>query len=403
LSIRTPRPVSTTQLGVDILDSVNIANTVGQVATLADDISRSQEVINRVLTYVNTQLSSFEAKARERAWKSTPELKQEALTYFPSLFSFVTNNLRNQTIQAAGGYRITSTMLGQETKIYSMLNQLDLLAYIMFDLPDRVAKIKAERYYNTLFSPDLPSDRDAFFLYRNGYWSKSQVVSRKREIDGLTPTDADRLTELEEWQIGKPSLRDAYLMYCKGLVNRDYFFNIAQKGMGWSFQDATKLFDHLSYDPSISELLRLTDLIPLDAKWISKKLDALGLNLEDKMVFWDAIDKRQVRDEINKAWSLLLDCYQWGLFTETSLRSLLDNWKFSKTEVDLRIQTGELLKTKLRVKLLRDAEIYLYRKAVIDEPTLLNRLTTIGIGVDIANAIVRNEAAKKGIDWTIEE
>jgi len=96
-----------------------------------------------------------------------------------------------------------------------------------------------------------------------------------------------------------------------------------------------------------------------------------------------------------------LDAYQWGLFTQTDLTDLLSKWNFSQTEIDLRLQTGELLKLKLRVRLLRDAEVYLYRHGVITETEFLTRLVNIGISKDIANAIVRNEAAKKGLDWEI--
>jgi hypothetical protein len=123
------------------------------------------------------------------------------------------------------------------------------------------------------------------------------------------------------------------------------------------------------------------------------------MDSEDKAVFKSALEKRTIRDETSKIWSLILDAYQWGLFTEKDLQNLLENWNFSKTEIDLRLQTGKLLKLKLRVKLLRDAEIYLYRHGVLTETELLARLINLGISKDIANAVVRYEAAKKGLEW----
>jgi hypothetical protein len=148
-------------------------------------------------------------------------------------------------------------------------------------------------------------------------------------------------------------------------------------------------------------LLRLSDLIPLDSKWVEKNLDELGVPEEDKQVYKDAIDKRIIRDEVNKAWSIILDNYAWGLHSETEIRSLLKDWKFSDTEINLRVQIGELTKLKLRVKLLRDTQVYLYRNNVISEGELMVRLVNIGLSKDIANAIVRYEAAKKGIDFEV--
>jgi hypothetical protein len=263
------------------------------------------------------------------------------------------------------------------------------------------AKTKAVRYWNKELSPEYPSERDSFMLYRLGKWSKTDFINYLREEQGLKPSDAENITEIREWQTGKPSLRDAYLMVKKGYVSKQYFIDLATKGFGFTQKDANMLYDHFSYDFSPSELLRLSDLIPLDSNWVDRKLDANGLDSTDKAIFKAALEKRLVRDEINKIWSLLLDAYQWGLFTEKDIKDLLQNWKFSKTEIDLRLQTGELVKLKLRVKLLRDAEIYLYRQGVITETKLLTNLMDIGITKDIANAIVRYEAAKKGVNWEI--
>jgi hypothetical protein len=173
------------------------------------------------------------------------------------------------------------------------------------------------------------------------------------------------------------------------------------KGWGFTFEDADSLYRHFSYDFSPSELMRISDLIPLESSWIEKKLNAVGMDTEDKAVFKSALEKRTVRDEISRIWALILDAYQWGLFTQTDLEGLLENWNFSQKEIDLRLETGELLKLKLRVKLLRDAEIYLYRQGKLTETDLLTRLVNLGISKDIANAIVRYEAAKKGVDWEI--
>jgi hypothetical protein len=395
------REVATGELVSGIVGTVDIGNLIQTVINLNEDIRRGNEVTQRIVNYVTKTLPILLANAKGRARSSPQEIIKDAETFLSSYLSFITSNIRNQAVQSAGGFRIAATMLGQETKVYTALNQVDLASTVLLDIPALIAKTKATRYWNKELSPEYPSEKDSFMLYRLGKWSKTDFINYLREEQGLKPSDAENITEMREWQTGKPNLHDAYILVQKGLKPKQYFYDLAIKGLGFTKEDANALYQHFSYDFSPSELLRLSDLIPLDSQWIEKKLNAVGMDSEDKAVFKSALEKRTIRDETSKIWSLILDAYQWGLFTEKDLQNLLENWKFSQTEIDLRLQTGELLKLKLRVKLLRDAEIYLYRHGVLTETELLTRLINLGISKDIANAIVRYEAAKKGLDWEI--
>jgi hypothetical protein len=395
------REVATGELVSGIVGTIDIGNLIQTVIALSEDINRSNEITQRIVDYVTKTLPTLLNYAKDRASKSPQEIINDAQTFLGSYLSFITKNIQNQAVQSAGGFRITATMLGQETKVYTALNQVDLASTVLLDIPALIAKTKATRYWNYQLSPEYPSERDSFMLYRLGKWSKSDFINYLREEQGLKPSDAENITEMREWQTGRPSLRDAYILVQKGLKPKQYFYDLAVKGLGFTKEDADALYQHFRYDFSPSELLRLSDLIPLDSMWIEKKLNAVGMDSEDKAVFKSALEKRPIRDEISKIWGLILDAYQWGLFTEKDLQDLLENWKFSQTEINLRLQTGELLKLKLRVKLLRDAEIYLYRHGVLTETELLTRLINLGISKDIANAIVRYEAAKKGLEWEI--
>jgi len=393
--------VATGELVSGIIGTIDIGSIVQRAVSFGEDLNRSTQVKNRITDYVTKTLPSLLSDAKNRASKNAQQILTEAQTLLPSNLSFIISNIQNQAVQSASGFPITATMLAQETKFYTALNQVDLLSSVLFDIPALIAKTKATRYWNYQLSPDYPSEKDSFMLYRLGKWSKNDFINYLREEEGLNPTDAENITEIREWQTGRPSLRDAYLMVQKGYKPKQYFYDIAMKGWGFTQEDADTLYQHFSYDFSPSELMRISDLIPLDSSWIEKKLNAVGMNTEDKAVFKSALEKRTVRDEISRIWALILDAYQWGLFTQTDLQDLLENWNFSQTEIDLRLETGELLKLKLRVKLLRDAEIYLYRQGVLTETDLLTRLVNLGISKDIANAIVRYEAAKKGVDWEI--
>jgi predicted transcriptional regulator len=397
------REVATGELVSGVIGTIDIGTIIQRSINVQQDITRSSEVRDRIINYVNNVLPILLANAKNRVRKTAPEILNEAQTFLPSYLSFIIKNIQNQAVQSATGFSATASMLAQETKFYTALNQVDLLSSVLFDIPALAAKTKAVRYWNKELSPEYPNERDSFMLYRLGKWQRVDFVNYLREDQGLKPTDAENITEIREWQIGKPSLRDAYLMVQKGFKTKDYFLDIAIKGFGFTPLDADALYRHFSYDFSPTELLRLSDLIPLESDWVEKKLNAVGMDISDKLIFKAALEKRTVRDEINKAWTLILDAYQWGLFTKADLTELLQNWKFSQQEINLRLQTGDLLKLKLRVKLLRDAEIYLYRQEVITETELLTRLINLGISKDIANAIVRYEAAKRGVDWEIPE
>jgi hypothetical protein len=395
------REIATGELVSGIVGTVDVGNIIAAAVNLNEDIKRSNEVRDRLLNYVTITLPSLIKDARKRASYTPDEVINDVRTFLSDYLSFMVQNTQNQAIQSAAGFKATSTMMGLETKIYSALNQVDLASTILLDIPALIAKTKATRYWNKQLSPEYPSERDSFMLYRLNKWSKNDYINYLREEQGLKPTDAENITEIREWQTGKPSLRDAYLMVQKGYKPKQYFYDIAIKGWGFTPEDADALYRHFTYDFSATELMRLSDLIPLESGWLENKLNALGMDSQDKAIFKSALEKRTVRDEISKVWGLFLDSYQWGLFTEKDLRDQLEAWNFSQTEINLRIQAGELLKLKLRVRLLRDAEIYLYRHGWIDETALLTRLVNLGISKDIANAIVRYEAAKKGIEWEI--
>lgn len=399
--------VSGSQLVSGVLGTVDIGSILARVVDLTLDLKKTEEEFKRLKVLTEMLSKNLPSEVQAYAIADIETLVKKSPDNLYAYLVGINEQIKSQVGASAGGFGATASMIGHKVKFMAQTGLIDLWTELAIGIPKTKIEDKAERYWNKILAPYLPSERDAFMLYRLGKWSKTDYINRLRELDGLKAKDAEDIADLREWQTGKPSLRDAYLMVQKGLKAKTYFDNVATKGFGFTKEDAEILYTHMSYDPSPSEMLRLSDLIPLDSAWIEKKLKADGLDAEDRAIFKSGIEKRSIRDEVNKAWALLLDAYQWGLFTETQIRELLTNWKFSKVEIDLRVQTGELVKLKLRVKLLRDAEIYLYRQGVLTDTTpeaeLLTRLVALGIGKDIANALVRYEAAKKGMDWEIPE
>ena len=395
--------VSGSQLVSGVLGTVDIGSILANAIDLTLDLSKAEAEFKLLKNITEYLTDTSPSDAKKIATTDIETLIKSSPKTLAAYLLGINEQMKSQVGASAGGFRATATIIGQKIKLMSQTGLIDLWTELSIGIPLQKTQDKAERYWNKTIAPYLPSEKDAFMLYRMGKWSKTDYINKLRENDGLKAADAENIADQREWQVGTPSLKDAYLMVQKELWLKEDFINEATKGFGFTSEDAEILYQHMSYDFSPSELLRLSDLIPLESSWVEKKLKANGLDATDREIFKSAVEKRSIRDEITRIWGLLLDNYQWGLNTETELRELLTNWKFSETEIDLRVETGELIKLKLRVKLLRDAEIYLYRQGIITEDELLTRLVNLTIGKDIANALVRYEAAKKGIDWEIPE
>jgi len=197
----------------------------------------------------------------------------------------------------------------------------------------------------------------------------------------------------------RPSFRDSFIMWKKGLVPKDLPKSILTEDIGLSEELAEKFLDHAHYDPSPSELARLNRTTPLADEYIKKKLIENGLDDEDIRVFYEWIKKEPVKDELLRVSSILVSEYAEGTIGMKTLEEFHMRWKFSSDEIALRKAVAEILRARYVQKLLRDAEIYLYRRDKITEDELFERLKALGISEDVANAIARLEAARKGIEW----
>jgi hypothetical protein len=395
------KTVTGSQLISGLVGTVDIGSMIQKVIEIQREIDNTEALLKSINAFVESLPTGVFRTWQDIASKDFDFTKDSVRDLLITNLKMNAGLTRDQLMQSALGYGASASMIGFKNKLLATFYDVGTLTDMLIGIPQTIAYRRAERYWNKQLAPEYPNDRDLFMLYRLGIRVKADYINKLREIDGISAKDAENIAEMREWQIGQPNLRDAFLWYKMGYKSLTWFKELAKKGFGFKEEDIVALMDTLDYNPSIGELLRLSDLIPLDPKWVESNLDELGVPEEDKQVYKDAIQKRVIRDEVNKAWSIILDNYAWGLHNETEIRSLLKDWKFSDTEINLRVQIGELTKLKLRVKLLRDAQVYLYRNGVIDEGELMVRLVNIGLSKDIANAIVRYEAAKKGIDFEV--
>lgn len=393
--------VSQSQLVAGIIGTVDIGNLVGQSITLANDIARAEAELKVINSDLQKRLNGTISESLTMA-------KGDGLAIVSAMRTALGNNLqtiyglsKDQTIQGAGGFRITSNVLALEAKLFSTINHLDLATKAEIDIPEAMALEKVQKYYNKTLAPNRPSEIDMMIFAKNSFLLYSDCVTRYQEQNGLSEKDAKNLVDVRAQQVGKPDLHTAWLMARRGLILESEWYLLAQKGHGYSKTDAEALYKDFFYTLSPMELFRISDLMPTTSTWIDRKLTDLGFNDEDKALIANLISARTTKDEVTVTWNIIADNYAWGLQTKEDLTTFLTDNHVPDIQAKAKLVIADMLKEKVILKLMRDADIYLYRKDTIDEEQLLTALQDLNIGLDVANAITRNEASKKGLDWEI--
>lgn len=395
--------VTASVLVSEILRSIDLAPIAGNALNFAEDMKRANEILQRIQSYWNNNFLKQTQFFGTLGLSSLNTMMQTIFSEVQNRISFTWLQHYNASIQSAAGFKLASNMLNLETKIYNALHGLDVLSSCIIDTPLEIVRQKAQRYWNAAIGHNFPDEQKLAYLANIGKSSWETVTDYLRQYKGYNLQYAKDLTEQLRQTIGKPSLKEAFIMYKKGLMNYSDFRQIARIGYGIDDETLNKFIDNWDYDVSPSELLRLSDLIDLSSEagtqWIIKQLNAYAVPQDTQYIFLKALRKRTVKDEITRIWGILLDFAKYGIFSAEELKTLLKNWEYSENEINLRLNTVELIKTKYRIQMLINAEIYLYRQGQLSENDLLIRLTNLGVSKDIANAFVRLEAARKGIEW----
>jgi hypothetical protein len=393
--------VTQSQLVSGIIGTIDIGSIVGNSITLQDDINRATAFLNTLEGALQKKFSTATDEALALAKGTGLAIVSNSKVNLFQDIRVTYDLIKNQTIQGAAGYRISSSVLGLEAKLYSIVNHIDLRTKALIDLPERYAIDKLLKYYNKLLAPNKPSDSDMMIQAKNGIIPYTDYTNHLQEESGLSLADANAITAMRQQQIGKSDLRTYWTMARKGIITDAEWYLKAKVGHGYTDTDAKALYQEFYYTLSPMELFRISDLMPTTPTWIDKRLRALGFTDEDRALIAALIQARTTKDEVNQAWSIFADNFSWGLQTEDDLTAFLTANGVPDIQIKAKLVVANLLQQKVILKLMRDAEIYLYRKDVLSEELLLTHLQELNIGLAVANAITRNEAAKKGVDWEI--
>jgi hypothetical protein len=341
---------------------------------------------------------------------------------YPELFSALTNPTSPQAwLQLALHVwdiekldKLKTTISGRlETRCLELIKTLENLKYksmdalvkLAFDETRAFMKFEVEEQAEMLKTgKDFPMtssiarlgwNLEQYLKLYDAY--KSCVINIPTEYGLLIP--AERYWR-KYYARGRPGFRDAFIMWRKDLVGSDLPLSILTEDIGMPEDLARRFIAHAFYDPSPMELWRLARTISLPQSYIDRKLKNAGLDDVDREIYKKAILKEVIKEELRTVNALLLEEYELGTLRKDEFQKWLKAWEFSDDEIALMLLAGDIRKSKFVLKLKRDAQIYLFRKQKIDAKTLEQRLIDLGIDPAVANAVVENECARQGIEWT---
>ena len=393
---------SLSSLAVNALQSANLSGIALDVLNYALDTTESQKQINQLLDESNKLLADTQAFT---IWcnKEPQAIIKQSFNEITQTMNTVYQWQRTLGLSRKSGLSVSASIFQQRINIIMQRNHVNAWAKVLYDSPERYLVAQANKWWNKAFAIGTPNDHDAYMLWINGFWTTAKYINEYQEDLGLPVDDATQIAKMRNWQYGVPDPHTAWVMVQRGYWFKADWLKLMTLGLGWTTQDANALYSTFNYIPSIGDVMSLSTLIPLDPLWVNAAFDRSGMSAADKTIFLNGINKSVILRDIRAAWAQILASYVYGAFTETELTDLLIGWQFPQAEITIKIGTANMLRDKTVAGLMRDADIYLYRKATITACELYDRLIAQNIPPDVANAITRNEACKQGDDWELAD
>ncbi len=392
--------ITKSELVQSILQQANLASSILDAVKFNDDMQKGNAQFNIIKADIATMLPDIQgivSKALKTPYQVVSAAIPELTTYLPQLLKIQ----RDAMLWGRQGWQYGASMMSIEANLYAQRTMCDLNSKILFEMPMSYVQNKAQKFYNSLIAPEDPSEHDLYTMQINGMKTETDRITKYREDLGLSLQDAKNLVQIRNWQWGVPSLKEAWVMVQRGWWKKEDWLKLATLGAGFTPEDAENMFKLMNYEPTWADVMNLSTLIPLDPVWVAQKFKQSGMSTADQQVFIASMNKSTILKEIRAIWSQILSVYAYGGATKDEITKALVAWQFPQSEIDIKLVQLEFVKNKTVNQLNRDSNIYLYRNGVLSEIELYDRLIAQGIPMDVANAITRNEACKKGNDWEL--
>jgi hypothetical protein len=197
-----------------------------------------------------------------------------------------------------------------------------------------------------------------------------------------------------------PDVQTAYGMLREKLISEDAFFTYAAYE-GWPRDLAEKLIDLWDYDPTIGDLITLSNYMELDDTFITQVMDINRFPEKYRPYWIDMIKLRPLRNEISSYIGAIVSMRNNGYMTSDAFSGYMtqayQNKWIKQKEIDLRqaqVRVGfsrTLIETKV------DTLKYMFRKGTLTADQLEASLVALGLDPLMANAIKENELARAGL------
>jgi hypothetical protein len=398
-----PKSVKGAELVTGIVGTIDIGSTLAKIIEFKTEEANTETIRKRIHEFIEACKTTYMADWLRYAQKDFDDVKSEQKILWQAYLKETVTKTRNQLMQSVLGLGATASMLGLETKIYNSVTGLDVLTDGLYGIPQQIALEKARRYWNRTLSPNYPNEKDLLLLWKNAKETTDNVKKYYQEIHGLKEDYVDDIVEMRKYQLGYPSLNILNSLYQLNRIGKTTLKEYMKANYGYSEKMCEDVLDLIDYTPSPFEILRLSDLIPIDVAWAEQQLRENGLAPAERAIYQKAISQRPLRDEITRMASTLYELYQYGAMSDKEFLSFLDSFNITDKEKEAKLKVAKLLREKYVRLLKRDARIYLYRKGVYLEEELKEKLIQIGFSLDVVNSIVELEAAKMGKEYFIEE
>jgi len=187
----------------------------------------------------------------------------------------------------------------------------------------------------------------------------------------------------------KPDPSTLFGLYTRGYITRDQLKTELAYVTGYPERYIEGLIDIFEYNPTLFDLIRLSDLIEIPDTVLNYSLKVLGIKEPYFSLLYTMLKKRPLREEMRLNTTLLIKAYSKGYISKETLSRALDGLGILTAEKELLLTYAENLRTYEMI----DEQIYILRtafqKGLIDEATLVRELENLKIAKEWINLIVR--------------
>jgi hypothetical protein len=354
--------VSYSKVMAGMLQSADIASTILNVVSAKDDIDHTETELQgckNIISGWNLTLQKFNNKFNLSGDNLVMESYNDLQQWLPTILDYT----RQSSYWSRLGWGCAARMMAEKAKLLSQQQILDTNAAIVFDIRESILRHKAEEYWLGVYRPAEPSESLVIQQYIRG------------NCNPQTAADA-----------------------------------LARKGVPDNM--AMWLYDSYENYPSIRELVLASQYVPITDATLLANMKYSNITLQQNKDFYlQYAHSIQLRNELNRMLSQLQATYTDGLISKVDLTAEIVAHKPNANEQEQILSNCDQAYATQLLRMEVNAETYLYRTQVYDEIAALpennttgeiyfyDTLVSQGMDTAMANALVRLEAAKRGINW----